>query len=201
MPGGSSASAPRSPPSTPSAWITSSASPATGRSRAASRRRSTGAGGAGPGARFFDGAAARAAAASCRSSPRTSGVVTPEVQARCATSFGLPGIRILQFAFGNDPNAPDFLPHNYPRNAVVYTGTHDNDTTVGLVPRCGQRHAQRRTRRSGAAGGARATSGRDPDGARARSTGSMIRAGADVGRQRGHHAGAGPARARVARRA
>ena len=38
---------------------------------------------------------------------------------------------ILQFAFGNDPQAPDFRPHNYPRNLVVYTGTHDNDTTVG----------------------------------------------------------------------
>ena len=38
---------------------------------------------------------------------------------------------ILQFAFGNDPQAPDFKPHNYPRNLVVYTGTHDNDTTVG----------------------------------------------------------------------
>ena len=38
---------------------------------------------------------------------------------------------ILQFAFGTDPQAPDFKPHNYPRNLVVYTGTHDNDTTVG----------------------------------------------------------------------
>jgi 4-alpha-glucanotransferase len=45
--------------------------------------------------------------------------------------WALPGIRILQFAFGNDPSAPDFRPHNYPRNCVVYTGTHDNDTTVG----------------------------------------------------------------------
>ena len=34
-------------------------------------------------------------------------------------------------AFGTDPQAPDFRPHNYPRNRVVYTGTHDNDTTVG----------------------------------------------------------------------
>jgi 4-alpha-glucanotransferase len=58
------------------------------------------------------------------------GVVTPEVKA-LRDEFGLPGIKILQFAFGTDPNAPDFLPHNYPRNAVVYTGTHDNDTTVG----------------------------------------------------------------------
>ena len=38
---------------------------------------------------------------------------------------------ILQFAFGNDAHAADFKPHNYPRNLVVYTGTHDNDTTVG----------------------------------------------------------------------
>ena len=38
---------------------------------------------------------------------------------------------ILQFAFGIDPQAPDFRPHNYERNQVVYTGTHDNDTTLG----------------------------------------------------------------------
>ena len=38
---------------------------------------------------------------------------------------------ILQFAFGSDPQAPDFRPHNYQRNLVVYTGTHDNDTTNG----------------------------------------------------------------------
>jgi 4-alpha-glucanotransferase len=58
------------------------------------------------------------------------GEVTPEVKA-LRDRWGLPGIRILQFAFGTDPSAPDFLPHNYPKNAVVYTGTHDNDTTVG----------------------------------------------------------------------
>jgi 4-alpha-glucanotransferase len=38
---------------------------------------------------------------------------------------------ILQFAFGNDPQGPTFRPHNYVRNLVAYTGTHDNDTTVG----------------------------------------------------------------------
>jgi 4-alpha-glucanotransferase len=37
----------------------------------------------------------------------------------------------LQFAFGTDPQAPTFLPHNYDRNSVAYTGTHDNDTTRG----------------------------------------------------------------------
>ena len=58
------------------------------------------------------------------------GVITPEVEA-LRERFGLPGMAILQFAFGTDPQAPDFRPHNYPRNRVVYTGTHDNDTTVG----------------------------------------------------------------------
>jgi 4-alpha-glucanotransferase len=58
------------------------------------------------------------------------GVITPEVEA-LRDQLGLPGMAILQFAFGTDPQAPDFKPHNYPRNRVVYTGTHDNDTTVG----------------------------------------------------------------------
>ena len=58
------------------------------------------------------------------------GVITPAVET-LRQQFGLPGMAILQFAFGTDPQAPDFRPHNYPRNLVVYTGTHDNDTTVG----------------------------------------------------------------------
>lgn len=58
------------------------------------------------------------------------GAVTPAVR-RLRDRFGFPGIKLLQFAFGTDPNAHEFLPHNYPRNAVVYPGTHDNDTTVG----------------------------------------------------------------------
>src|SRR5262249_22440719 len=58
------------------------------------------------------------------------GLVTPAVKA-LRDRFELPGIKLLQFAFGTDPSAPDFLPHVYPRRAVVYTGTHDNDTTVG----------------------------------------------------------------------
>lgn len=45
--------------------------------------------------------------------------------------YGFPGIKVLQFAFGDDPAGPTFLPHNYERRAVVFTGTHDNDTTVG----------------------------------------------------------------------
>jgi 4-alpha-glucanotransferase len=57
------------------------------------------------------------------------GVITPDVEA-LRDDFGLPGMRILQFAFGGDPKNID-LPHNYHKNLVAYTGTHDNDTTVG----------------------------------------------------------------------
>jgi 4-alpha-glucanotransferase len=58
------------------------------------------------------------------------GATTPAVFA-LRDRFRLPGIKILQFAFGDDPNAATFLPFNYPRRAVVYTGTHDNDTMAG----------------------------------------------------------------------
>jgi 4-alpha-glucanotransferase len=58
------------------------------------------------------------------------GVITEDVEA-LRKRFGLPGMAILQFAFGTDPQAPDFRPHNYQRNLVAYSGTHDNDTTIG----------------------------------------------------------------------
>jgi 4-alpha-glucanotransferase len=57
------------------------------------------------------------------------GVITPDVE-KLRDEFGFPGMRILQFAFSSDQNNID-LPHNYHHNVVVYTGTHDNDTTVG----------------------------------------------------------------------
>jgi 4-alpha-glucanotransferase len=57
------------------------------------------------------------------------GVITPDVE-KLRDDFGFPGMRILQFAFSSDTKNID-LPHNYHRNVVVYTGTHDNDTTVG----------------------------------------------------------------------
>ncbi|VAX10026.1 4-alpha-glucanotransferase (amylomaltase) [hydrothermal vent metagenome] len=57
------------------------------------------------------------------------GVITDEVTA-LRESFDLPGMRILQFAFGSDASNP-YLPQNYDSNTVVYTGTHDNDTTRG----------------------------------------------------------------------
>ncbi|HEY3285942.1 MAG TPA: glycogen debranching protein GlgX [Gemmatimonadaceae bacterium] len=58
------------------------------------------------------------------------GVITPAVEA-LREQFGYPGMSILQFAFGGDDQANNFQPHTYPRERVVYTGTHDNDTTVG----------------------------------------------------------------------
>ncbi|WIG57367.1 MAG: 4-alpha-glucanotransferase (amylomaltase) [Ktedonobacterales bacterium] len=57
------------------------------------------------------------------------GVITPEVR-DLQHALGFPGMHILQFAFGSDANNPD-LPHNYSRDSVVYTGTHDNNTTRG----------------------------------------------------------------------
>ncbi|MGH9555608.1 MAG: 4-alpha-glucanotransferase [Terriglobales bacterium] len=57
------------------------------------------------------------------------GYITPEVHA-LRQRWGLPGMRILQFAFDN-PGAHIYLPHRYETNTVVYTGTHDNDTLLG----------------------------------------------------------------------
>lgn len=57
------------------------------------------------------------------------GVITPDVE-ELRDSFGFPGMRILQFAFGGDTKNHD-LPHNYIQNSVAYTGTHDNDTAIG----------------------------------------------------------------------
>jgi 4-alpha-glucanotransferase len=57
------------------------------------------------------------------------GVITPDVESLRA-EFGFPGMRVLQFAFGSD-DENIHLPDNYPRDVVAYTGTHDNDTTVG----------------------------------------------------------------------
>lgn len=57
------------------------------------------------------------------------GIITPPVE-ELRDRFGFPGMKILQFAFGSGAANP-YLPHNYPRNCVVYTGTHDNDTLRG----------------------------------------------------------------------
>ena len=62
------------------------------------------------------------------------GVITPPV-VELRDRFEFPGMRILQFAFASDADDP-FLPHNYINNCVVYTGTHDNDTTIGWLNTC-----------------------------------------------------------------
>ncbi len=59
------------------------------------------------------------------------GVITPEVE-YLRDRWNFPGMKILQFAFDSGPDNP-YLPHNHDKNAVVYTGTHDNDTTPGWV--------------------------------------------------------------------
>jgi len=58
------------------------------------------------------------------------GVITPSVE-NLRHQFGLPGMSLLQFAFGNDPQGPSFRPHSYSRDLAAYTGGHDNDTTIG----------------------------------------------------------------------
>jgi len=57
------------------------------------------------------------------------GVITEGVE-KLREDFGLPGMKVLQFAWGEDPKNP-FLPHNHVPNCVVYSGTHDNNTTRG----------------------------------------------------------------------
>ncbi|MEI6044363.1 MAG: 4-alpha-glucanotransferase [Chloroflexota bacterium] len=57
------------------------------------------------------------------------GLITPTVAA-LRNQFGFPGMKVLQFGFGGN-STEAFLPHNFERNCVVYTGTHDNDTTQG----------------------------------------------------------------------
>jgi len=58
------------------------------------------------------------------------GIITPEVD-NLRDELGFPGMRILQMAFGNDPKASGYRPHNHVVNCAVYTATHDHNTTVG----------------------------------------------------------------------
>ena len=72
------------------------------------------------------------------------GVITPEVES-IRKRFDFPGMAILQFAFGKDPQGPSFRPHNYERQLAAYTGTHDNDTTMGWWNSSGLRDSTRTT--------------------------------------------------------
>lgn len=78
------------------------------------------------------------------------GVITPEVE-EMRDTFDFPGMKILQFAFGGEKNS-SFLPHTFVHNCVVYTGTHDNETTVGWYRNASlaeQDHVRRYTASSG----------------------------------------------------
>ncbi|HNT23085.1 MAG TPA: 4-alpha-glucanotransferase [Anaerolineales bacterium] len=92
----------------------------------------------GPGKAFFK--AMRAALGDLPIIAEDLGVITPDV-VDLRDSFELPGMKILQFAFGSGPYDP-FLPHNYPVNCVVYTGTHDNDTARGWYERVAEPEKQ-----------------------------------------------------------
>ena len=62
------------------------------------------------------------------------GVITPEVR-EIMHRFELPGMKVLLFAFGEDLPTNPYIPHNLPRNCVLYTGTHDNNTVRGWFER------------------------------------------------------------------
>lgn len=81
----------------------------------------------GPGLPFFE--ALHAALGDVPIVAEDLGTITPEVT-ELREVLELPGMKVLQFAFG-DTTANPYLPHNFEHNAVVYTGTHDNDTSLG----------------------------------------------------------------------
>lgn len=81
----------------------------------------------GPGAAFFR--AMKTALGDLPFIAEDLGVITPEV-VRLRDEFQLPGMKILQFAFGGERNS-SFLPHNFTAHCVVYPGTHDNETALG----------------------------------------------------------------------
>ena len=83
----------------------------------------------GPGLRFFK--AVRKAIPEAKIIAEDLGYIGPEVVA-LRHAAGLPGMKILQFAYGHDAGNVN-LPHFYPRDSVVYTGTHDNNTARGWL--------------------------------------------------------------------
>jgi 4-alpha-glucanotransferase len=79
------------------------------------------------------------------------GVITPDVVA-LRERLGLPGMKVLQFAFGGDQNNA-YLPHSYSRDCVVYPATHDNQTTIGWFATISQDERERVQRYLGRDGG------------------------------------------------
>ena len=68
------------------------------------------------------------------------GLITPEVNSM-RKECGFPGMKVLQFAFEDDWHQP-FLPHNVESLSVIYTGTHDNNTTRGWWKEASPEHAE-----------------------------------------------------------
>jgi 4-alpha-glucanotransferase len=75
------------------------------------------------------------------------GIITPQVTA-LRRQFGFPGMRVAQFGFDSESDNSLHHPHNYPPDVVAYTGTHDNDTTVGWFWGDNERHDRRRLSRN-----------------------------------------------------
>jgi 4-alpha-glucanotransferase len=102
----------------------------------------------GPGAEFFQ--SLRKQLGSLPVVAEDLGLITEDVH-RLRESTGLPGMSVLQFAFGGDAENR-YLPHNHAANSVAYTGTHDNDTTRGWytsAPESVRDHVRRYLARDG----------------------------------------------------
>ncbi|HEU5103094.1 MAG TPA: 4-alpha-glucanotransferase [Roseiflexaceae bacterium] len=96
---------------------------------------------AGPGTALFE--AVREALGGLPIIAEDLGVITPDVEA-LRDELGFPGMKVLQFAFNGNPDDV-YLPHNYLPHCIVYSGTHDNDTTLGwwrALPPHDQRNVQ-----------------------------------------------------------
>ena len=103
----------------------------------------------GPGAAVFD--ALRSSLDDLPFIVEDLGLITSDVDA-LRVELGLPGMKVLQFAFGGGAENA-YLPHNYERNCVVYTGTHDNQTTIGWFSTRGEREREAAQRYLGRDGG------------------------------------------------
>jgi 4-alpha-glucanotransferase len=103
----------------------------------------------GPGAAVFE--AMRAELGSLPFIVEDLGVITPDVVA-LREGLGLPGMKVLQFAFGGDPDNA-YLPHTYTADCVVYPATHDNQTTIGWFASISQQERERVQRYLGRDGG------------------------------------------------
>ena len=83
----------------------------------------------GPGIKFFE--AVQESLGGTKWILEDLGYLTPDV-IRLRKAVGAPGMKVLQFAFDSREES-DYLPHNYEKNCIVYTGTHDNDTMTGWM--------------------------------------------------------------------